>query len=119
MMMLFLVTVVVSFKLPPKYDAANAKIWQTLGDEEIYCKRCLGIKQRGTKTDMVKCNGECQQDLPDYHFIDLMIVEARKVESSFALKCARCMVKEKTSMKNRNANANDAENTNMYQSTEL
>lgn len=78
-----------------KYDAANAKIWQTLGDEEIYCKRCLGIKQRGTKTDMIKCNGECQQDLPDYHFVDLMIVEARKTQSTIALKCARCTLKEK------------------------
>ena len=44
---------------------------------------------------MVRCNGECQQGLPDYYFVDLMIVEARKVESSIALKCARCMLKEK------------------------
>ena len=77
-----------------KYDAANAKIWQTLSDEEIFCKRCLGIRQRSTETDMIRCNGECQQESPDYHFIDLMIVEARKVESSIALKCARCTLKE-------------------------
>ena len=78
-----------------RYDAANAKIWQSLSEEDIYCKRCLGIRQRGVKIDMVRCNGECQMDLPDFHFDDGMIVEARKVESDITLKCARCTLKDK------------------------
>ena len=62
---------------------------------KIFLQALSWYKTEGPKTDMIRCNGECQQDLPDSHFVDLMIVEARKVESSIALKCASCTLKEK------------------------
>ena len=41
---------------------------------------------------LIFCNGVCQKEVPEYHFVEHMLVEWRAAELLISAKCTRCVV---------------------------
>ena len=71
-------------------------LWVSLSAEKLECKSCMGIKHDTLKdAELVYCNGSCQKRLPEYHFVEKMLVDWRAQDVMLSARCARCVVKDR------------------------
>jgi hypothetical protein len=68
------------------FNVANQDMWRNYVEDVVTCKKCLGEKD----DTLHFCNGVCQRDLPEFHFVDGSTAAAQLEGDSLALKCARC-----------------------------
>ena len=78
-----------------KYDIENRTRWETCSTDMIHCLTCLGITVRRSKAEFVFCSGECQRQVPDYQFVDDMILHWRRSDAIVEAKCARCVLRSR------------------------
>ena len=78
-----------------KFDNDAKKQWLKLSTEPIYCTACLGTGVTRSDAELVYCNGICQRKLPDYHYVDTMLLEWQTKDAPLAARCARCVIKAK------------------------
>ncbi len=79
-----------------KFGAQSLRLWESLSQEPLYCLSRQGLKRKALNdSELIFCNGECQRELPEYHFVEAMIVDWRAQQSLLSAKCARCIVRAK------------------------
>ena len=75
-----------------KFATEARQSWEKLTHEPLYCNKCLGIAVTQDETEWTYCNGACQTKLPDWHFIDHMLVDWKARNCQLEVKCARCVL---------------------------
>ena len=67
-----------------------------LSPETLTCTAC-GKRTHTAPSEaaLLFCNGECQRDLPEYHFPAGMLADWQATDMLISAKCARCVVKER------------------------
>ena len=76
-----------------KYDDAAKQLWETFSEKPIYCLSCQGRKVGRVASKLLFCHGECQRNLPEYQFVDAMLLEWNQEETELLAKCARCVLR--------------------------
>ena len=56
------------------FSAEALQLWKTLSDDDIMCKSCSGEQVKHQTGNVIFCNGECQKELPEYHFMETFLV---------------------------------------------
>ena len=68
---------------------------EALSDEVLLCRTCSGEgRQRREDDALLFCNGACQRQLPEYHFVAAMVVDWEAANLMLEGKCARCVVRD-------------------------
>ena len=75
-----------------KFDAGTQKLWESLSTEPLYCNDCQGVKIDRDESQWRFCNGLCQKQLPDHHFIEEMVTDWKQRDSELEARCARCVL---------------------------
>ena len=59
------------------YTTQHLEGWvsESLSTDELYCKSCSGEGKTWADAELEFCNGACKKKLPEYHFVDAMLVD--------------------------------------------
>ena len=58
-----------------KFDDESQARWERLDTGAIICLQCQGHGTSRTNTEMIFCNGVCQMERPEYHFVQAQLSE--------------------------------------------
>ena len=58
-----------------KFDCETQARWERLDTDGMVCLQCQGHGTSRTNTEMIFCNGECQMERPEYHFVQAQLSE--------------------------------------------
>ena len=62
-----------------------------MSTEPLYSNDCQGVKIDRDESQWRFCNGLCQKQLPDHHFIEEMVTDWKQRDSELEARCARCV----------------------------
>ena len=79
-----------------KFDSDARQLWEKCSDDAIICLQCQGKKATRKDVPLIFCNGACQREMPEFYFVEHMLLEWKQQESVLLAKCARCVLRSES-----------------------
>ena len=94
-----------TMKSRSRFSVESQAKWMSLSNQPLYCNKCLGQAEQDDESQWVFCNGQCQQRLPNFHFLEKMVSDCKARDSMLEVRCARCLAHETLSKDGRRSGA--------------